>query len=648
MLNFMKKIYLSFSNLLILIMVLAGLVLQIYTANAQSDKRIERMFAQARQQFELKNFTESVALCTKIINKNNTFADAYLLLADIYNSLDSAHTEIKYLKHAKDLNSNPLIDFRLAEASIKIGKYQEAIGFYKRFLETGKISEEKKDEINRKIDNCKFAAFSVTHPVEFNPERLPSEINTVDDEYWPVFSLDQKTIVFTRLVKQQGVLPQEDFYETKMDSVNWSVPAPLVDINTAQNEGAQCLSADGKLLFFTACNRSSGYGSCDIYFSSFENGKWSSPQNAGKPLNSGAWEAQPSFSSDNKYLYFSSNRAGGFGKKDIWRAELLLYENGRLEWSKPENLGESINSPGDEISPFIHPNNVSFYFVSDYHTGMGGFDIFTAKHTRSGEFSSLENMGFPINTPQNEQGLTVAADGKTALFASERNKISGLDIYQFQLDEELQVLPVTYARAKVSNAKTGEKLEAKVTLTNLTDNSSRSEYSDKNGEMLVCLPVGNNYAFNVTKDGFLFYSRSFLLEGVKSIENPTEIDILLNPVEPGAEMNLYNIYFETDSFSLMDSSEPELLKLYGFLNENEQLQAEIQGHTDNTGDSSKNLVLSEKRAKSVVDYLLKKGIEKARLKWVGFGETKPVDTNETVEGRRKNRRTTLKILGKTN
>jgi len=513
-------------------------------------------------------------------------------------------------------------------------------------LEYGKITRGREVEINRKISNCRFAIFAIKNPVSFNPENFSKKINSENDEYWPVFSLDQKTMVFTRLVKTSGARPQEDFYVSSFDSGIWQEPVPIKEINSPENEGAQCLSADGRLLFFTACNRMSGKGSCDIYYAVYENEKWSTPRNAGEPLNTAAWEAQPSFSSDNKYLYFSSTQQGGKGAKDIWRIELTgINKNGDLIWGIPENLGDSINTPGDEISPFIHPNNSDFYFVSDYHTGMGGYDVFRSKQNSDGSFSIPENLGYPINTSGNEQGLTIAADGETALFASERDKQNGLDIFTFKLDNEQNVLPATYVKAKVTDAVSGKTVRAEIQLTNLISNTTRYELTDKNGVVLLCLPVGTNYAFNVSKDGFLFYSQSFPLETVKSIEKPCQVDIKLKPVKQGAAMNLYNIYFETDSFRILPESEPELNKLTTFLNNNSAIEVEIQGHTDNSGDAEKNLELSEKRAKSVVDYLLNQGIPAKRLQWKGYGENNPIETNETEEGKQKNRRTTIRIVG---
>ncbi|TNF43302.1 MAG: OmpA family protein, partial [Bacteroidetes bacterium] len=294
---------------------------------------------------------------------------------------------------------------------------------------------------------------------------------------------------------------------------------------------------------------------------------------------------------------------------------------------------------------FIHPNNKSFYFASNFHPGMGGMDLFLSEIQYDVTFSQPKNLGFPINTTKDEQGLNISFDGKTAFFASEREPGFGLDIYSFELPVEIRPEPVSYVKAKITDAESGEVVRAVVDLINLSADTTnrRTETANENGEILLCLPLNANYSFNVIADGYLFYSQAFQLKETKKFEEPENIEIRLNRIEIGAEMNLYNIYFETDSFRILPASEPELEKLVLFLQNNPQLEVEIQGHTDNTGSPEHNLNLSELRAKSVVDYLVVNRIEQNRLKFKGFGETQPVATNETAEGKMLNRRTTVKI-----
>ncbi len=630
-------------------LLLLTVLLVVLTTTAQPSRRMQKWFTEARQHFSRQDYQLAIDQCEKILKRDSTFLDARLLLADIYHETKNTRNEIHQLEKAREKSELPLIIRRLGNAYFSIGKYGEALEHYKMYLDATPQDNEIEKEINRKIESSRFALNARENPVEFEPERLPDAVNSSFDEYWPSLSIDQQQLVVTRLIEKPGQLPREDFYISEYGPDGWEKARPVASINTADNEGAQSLSADGKLLFFTACNRPGGMGSCDIYYSVRQNGDWTTPVNAGSPLNTSSWEAQPSFSPDGRYLYFSSNRPGGKGQKDIWRAEFLgIGKNGRLKWNAPENLGDSINTPGNEISPFAHAGNKDFYFASDFHTGMGGLDLFMADIQNDSVFSQPQNLGYPINTSNDEQGLHVSADGQTAFFSSARDSLSGLDIYSFQLDESIQPHPATYVKATVSDAETNDPVKAQIELLNLEQPNDlpRIETTGTNGELLLCLPAGKNYSFSVSKNGYLFYSNTFDLTNSKQIHDPYELNIALIPVEVGAEMNLYNIYFETDSFRILPESEPELQKLVELLDNNPGLAVEVQGHTDNTGSAENNRQLSDKRARSVVNFLVSYGIKKERLQWKGYGEERPVADNDTSEGRRKNRRTTIKILEK--
>jgi len=614
---------------------------------AQTDKRIIRWFESAEQSYKIGDLKQAIGYSEKILERDSTFINASLLLADIYNSTGNTEKEIVYLEKAAGLSDSPLIYYRLGEAHYSKGDYRNALIAYEKYLSVGNPETERGKEVQRKAENCRFAINALANPVEFQPERLPGEVNSAFDEYWPSLSIDGRNLVITRLMNFPGQIPQEDFYISIRDSAGWGKAEPMSGLNTPENEGAQSLSADGTMLFFTACNRAGGMGSCDIYYSFRKNGQWARPVNAGPPLNSNKWEAQPSFSSDGRTLYFTSNRPGGKGQKDIWRSVITgTNEMGMLEWEEPVNLGDSINTAGNEISPFIHASNKSFYFASDFHTGMGGFDLFMAEMQEDSVFLKPQNLGYPVNTMNNEQGLFVSTSGEKAFFASERSE-TGLDIFSFRMDKSIRPVPATYLHAQVADAISGEPVQAFIDLVNLTDNrrKSRKEMTDHFGEALLCLPTGANYAFSVSKEGYLFYSDAFELSEHRRIYDPYNLRIELQPVQVGAEMNLYNIYFETDSFRILPQSEPELQKLVGFLETNPRLKVEIQGHTDNTGSAESNQKLSELRAQSVAQYLIAHGIEASRLNAEGYGEKKPVATNETKKGRRLNRRTTIKILG---
>jgi len=630
-----------------LYIVLFFVMIAFSTVSAQNSKRTEKMFEAARSLYTEKNYAKAIEVCEEITRMDENHVNAHLLMAEIYKDMDSTRLEISHLTKAQKESNNPLIDFRLGEAFYKLGMYSEALSFYDKYKVNKNIPERRQFLLACKIASCKFAIESIENPVKFEPNRLDESINSEFDEYWPTPTLDGRHLVFTRLIKDSLARPQEDFFIAELDSLEWEVK-PLSDVNTPDNEGAQTLSADSRIMFFTACNRAEGFGSCDIYFSRFIDGRWTEPRNAGAPLNTRYWEAQPSFSSDNRYLYFSSNRPGGKGKKDIWRIEFMGFdEAGYPRWSKPENL-EVINTVGDEISPFIHANNQNFYFASDTQVGMGGFDLFSAMIDEFGQVHDLKNMGYPINTYLDDMGLTINSIGDIAYFSSAREAEHGLDIFSFNLDRGLQPQPVTYVKATVRNKKTQEPIAANIELVNLNSKfeKSRLQKADENGEVMLALPLRRNYAFNVSEEGYMFYSQSMQLADANTLTDPIILDIELEPIEVGAQMELYNIYFETDSFRILPQSEPELQKLVTFLKNNKELHVEIQGHTDSTGNPESNLELSKQRANSVVEYLVQNQIALNRLEYEGYGDTRPIADNETAEGRRQNRRTTIKIISK--
>ncbi|MBP6827582.1 MAG: OmpA family protein, partial [Saprospiraceae bacterium] len=348
-----------------------------------------------------------------------------------------------------------------------------------------------------------------------------------------------------------------------------------------------------------------------------------------------------------KTLIFASNRPGTLGSLDLW--ETVRQPGGK--WSKVQNLGTGINTEGDEHTPFLHPDGQTLYFASNKLPGMGGNDVFVARRQPDGTWGNPQNLGYPINTKGEEGMLVVSLDGATAYFASNRaGGRGGLDIYQFELPKNLRPQPVTYARARVKDAATGYPLVAKVEFIDLkTGLSHVSSYTKEDGSFLVCLPAGKDYALNVNKDKYLFYSENFNLTETATFEKPFSLNIDLQPltIDPAAAgakpVVLRNVFFETGSAELRPESSNELDRLAALLTEAPALKIQINGHTDNVGDVAANQKLSEARARAVYDYLVTKAIAAERLKFKGFGETKPVETNDTPEGRGRNRRTEFEV-----
>ncbi|MBU8893799.1 MAG: OmpA family protein [Bacteroidales bacterium] len=627
-----------------------------------SNKKAISAYGEALQSFNRMDYNSAIVLMEKAIKADNKFVEAHIVLAEIYVETGNRKNAIISYKNTIKINPDffPGLYFSLAQLEMMENKFEEAKGHFEKYISYANLKPVSIARTKKKIESCDFAIEAIKNPVPFNPINLGDSINTYFDEYWPSLTADEQTLVFTRLIPVRSEnelnsgnngkkIPaglakvQEDFYISKKGDNQWSEAENIGEpINTFGNEGAQTISVDGRIMYFTACNRKDGKGRCDIYQCFNENGKWSKPENIGFPVNSGAWEAQPSLSPDGKTLYFVSNLDGGFGGKDIWISTL----NQEGKWSKPVNPGENINSRGDEQSPFIHPDNKTLYFSSNGKTGMGGSDLFKVRRNNGGAWSEAVNLGYPINTVFDEIGLIVNASGNRALFSSDRLNEKGRDIFEFELYKEARPDPVSYMKGNVFNAENKIKLQARFELISLESDEviMQAESDAVTGEFLICIPSDNDYALNVSKKGYLFYSDNFNLKGVHEIFDPYLKDIALKPIQYGEKIVLKNIFYETDSYELMQKSITELTRLLDFLNNNPTVKIEISGHTDNVGTRDYNIDLSENRAKSVYNFLIKNKIKPERLIYKGYGETQPVNTNETEQGKAENRRTEMKIL----
>ena len=589
-----------------------------------------------------KDFKQAVT-----IDKN--FYEAYIMIGDLMAKQNRNLEAALSYKTAVKIDSlffRPVF-FNLANAEMMSGDYFNALRHFNVYLAQDGMSAKNKIAAAKSVKNCEFAITAIKNPVPFSPVNLGPGINTIDDEYWPSITADGQTLMFTRQPNPvtnssfKGIV-QEDFYISYLTTGVWqkafNAGAPL---NTDQNEGAQTLSSNGDYMFFTACNRRGGIGNCDLYFSAFKNGKWTEPSNLGSPVNTRHWESTPSVSADGRTLFFSSSRPGGFGGKDIWMTRL----NEKNLWTEPVNLGSNINTEGDEMSPFIHFDGKTLYFASDGRVGMGGFDLFITRLQEDSTWSTPKNLGYPINTYNDEMGLIIESGGQKAYYSSIRDKSKGKDIFSFNLYESVRPNPVSYMKGKVYDKETGRLLKADYELINLsTGKIMMKNITDDSGNFLVCLPSGYNYGINVSKPGYLFYSENFMFEGMHTAAEPYIKKIILNPAKVGEKMLLANVFYEVDSWDIKKESLSELDNLVTLLSENKNLAMEIGGYTDSTGSDQYNKVLSEKRAMSVVNYLIKKGVSSDRLKFMGYGNTSPLGDNVTIEGRKLNRRTEAKII----
>ncbi|MBK7871153.1 MAG: PD40 domain-containing protein [Saprospiraceae bacterium] len=632
---------------------------QNYTTKKTADNKVIKSWERVEHFTVAEHFEEALEELEKIFKIDSTFIDGHIRWAAIKYTQDAySEAEIAY-KKALSLNENydPAVFYQLALTYYNQDKFAEAIPWLERFLQSNARNERQKSRAKGYLGNCQFAVEAVKHPVPFEPKRLNSNINSPNPEYLPSLTADEQFLVITAYVNGQ-----EDFYFSEKVNGEWQKSQPIENINTPLNEGAQSISADGKLLVFTACERQGGMGRCDLYYSESKGGKWTKPQNIGPPINSGAWESQPSLSADGKALYFASNRSGSLGGNDLW----VSYRQADGHWGQPQNLGKNINTTEDDQAPFIHPDGQTLYFMSKGHPAIGGFDLYVAKKQADGTWGKPQNLGYPINTRANEGAFIVSLDGKTAYYASDEaddnsNNPSIIlarknsDIFTFELYEAARPDPVTYVKARVFDENTKTPLVAKVEFTDLkTDQIYASSETDSEGEFLVCLPLGKEYALNVNKTRYLFHSENFNLIEIKSSAEPFVLEIGLIPIPEGQPdateslkakpIVLRNVFFETASAALLSTSKNELDRLKSLLSENPQMKIRINGHTDNVGSDYANLKLSEQRAKAVYDYLIQNGIEANRLNYKGFGESEPIDSNDTKEGRQRNRRTEFEVM----
>lgn len=590
------------------------------------------------------NYKEAISLMQQAIYIDTGFVDAYLSLAGVYGQSKNAALAAEYYGKAIAMDSLHSRLFKLPYSInlASLGQFDKALQVVEEYLSNNRLGESgrKAGEYRKKCYQfaVDFEKLKGGKQFSFAPKNLGDKINTSESEYFPSLTIDGSELVFTRRVRNFN----EDFYSSKKQGQDWTYATPLGgNVNTPQNEGAQMISQDGQWLVFTGCNRPDGMGSCDLYISLLTPQGWSEAFNLGRNVNSDQWDSQPCLSPDKKSLYFASRRFGGYGGSDLYVAHLLPSGN----WSEPENLGPEINTRGDESSPFLHADNQTLYFTSNGHPGYGDDDLYVTRRIHGGEWSTPQNLGYPINTIDKEGTLVISADGLTAYYASDRSDgYGGLDIYSFELPDYVRPIKTLWVKGKVYDQKTNKGLPSLVELTDLATKKIISKVqTDEQGNYLVTLPVGNDYAFIVNRKGYLFYSDQFFL-GSRQTDTVFEKNIPLKPIETDASIVLKNVFFDVNKFDLKPESEAELDKLVQLLNENPTLQIQISGHTDNVGSAAANQVLSENRARAVVNYLIGKNIAADRLTSKGFGSGQPVADNATEEGRALNRRTEMKVI----
>ena len=589
-----------------------------------------------------------------------------------------------YILKASTLDETvaPDIHYLLAQVYHLKMDWDKAIAEYKKYL-SGLSSKDQNllnEEVTRRIKQCETGKELVKTPVKSFIDNLGKGINTINDEYGVVVNPDETQMYFTskrednlrgRILELTN-LYYEDIYNAESKNNVWqnaeNYGKPL---NSKYNDAVAGMSSDGKILYVYRSRKRPG----DIYESELKDeAKWSKPSRLSKKINSKKYhQTSASISPDGKTIYFVSNRKGGIGGRDIYYC--TADEKGR--WSDPQNIGLPINTPYDEEFPYIAADGKTLYFSSNGQNTIGGFDIFKTVY-ENGKWSAPVNMGYPINTPYNEYSYFVSSKSSShAYYSSARDGGNGgQDIYKITYITDKPVINAednNYLAAKtmpvsetsmelpleikensmiaikgiITDAANNQPLQASIEITDNKLNTTvvNSQSDGKTGKYLVTVLSGKNYGITVKSDGYMFSSDNINIPFTTQYVEANK-DFALKKIEAGTKIVLNNIFFDFGKASLRKESTPELDRVYKLLVDVPKLKIEISGHTDNKGNVEINQKLSESRAKSVVDYLISKGISADRLVFKGYGFTQPVAPNDTEKNRQLNRRTEFKIISK--
>ena len=571
--------------------------------------------------------------------------------------------------------------------------FDKAIDFYSRYKgklvkKPGYQGKDKVEmrEVDRRIQECKNGKEFVAAPKPYSIKNIGREINSEFEDYAPVLNAEENEIIFTTRRRDGNTYenvaddnkPYEDIFTTSRSNGTWQRAKNIgLNINTKFNDSNLAVSSDGKTLFVY---KDEGNG--DIYFTERKgDGSWSSLEALPGIINSSYRESSVSITKDGESLFFASERPGGFGGSDIY----VCYKDSRGEWSRVKNLGPAINTDLDEDGPFIEYSGKTLYFSSQGRKGMGGFDIFKSDllDKEKNEWSEPENLGYPINSPDDDIYFSGTKDGKRWYYSSVREDGLGYsDIYMIEPSEEekqpvvaakepdpiKEVLPnepkvePVVAEVKPEPKQEGKliryivnvvdetknPLDAKVRMQGLKDNVMVGMVNQESGmhEFSITATTAKDYRLSVEKEGYVFQNLTVKVEGATTKEKTITKTIELRKLVVGVVSILRNIYFDFERATFKTESYSELNKLETMMKQNSALQVEIGGHTDSVGDNKFNLALSQRRAIAVKSFLTSKGVDTRRIKTMGYGESKPLASNDDEEeGRQFNRRVEFKVLG---
>lgn len=620
------------------------------------NKKTKKNFDKAYNTYLKGDLREASELLREIIISEPEFATPYFLVGLIGTEKENVSTIEKFFPKVIELcpdYSHPLLYYYLGLIDYSYERFDSCLKNFNTFKKLVQddpyITDSLILEAENYIEWSEFITETKSNPVNFKPYKI-NNICTNEDEYLPFISLDKEKIFFTRrqYVKTNS---ESSFYEkanvekkelfsiaTLQGNGVYDKGFPLPEpFNEVFNEGGATLTADNRDLYYTVCQPKEDYLNCDIYHSQWLGEYWSDIKNLGNNINNlGTWESQPCISPDGKTLYFVSNRGGGYGGLDIWYSK--KQKDG--SWGRPTNAGSKINTPLNEKAPFFHPDGVSFYFSSTGWRGLGGYDLFYLR-LDDNKMKRPVNLGYPINTEADEIGVYVTLGNEMAYFAS--NNIEGnsnWDIYEFELDNKYKPLNAKLLKGNILDS-SNDGIGAELELTRISDKSQTNYDIDPlTGNFAVVVLEDESYILKAKKEGFAFESKLITKETIEK-EKPIEMEI--KELKEGESYVIKDILFATNSYEITKESQQVIDAFIEYLNEYPKIRCTIEGHTDNIGMDSDNLILSENRAKAVTEYIIKSRIREDRIKFKGYGAKKPVADNSSEEGRAKNRRTVFKI-----
>ncbi|MEN9598235.1 MAG: hypothetical protein RL596_546, partial [Bacteroidota bacterium] len=539
------------------------LLMAYYAGHTQwydSDKVKEKsaqLYARAVDLLRNEELREAMPYLLNAIEADSNHIDAYLSAAGVFGQLKQYKRSIQFYEKARSKDS---IYFGIYNLPYSInlageGKFKEALAAIDAFLQLPKLNEKSIKTASYRKKTYAFALAYAANQREdayqFNPINLGDSVNSSYSEYYPSVTVTDSLLVFTR----RGEHLREDFFQSALNGNKFGKAKPINgDINIEPQKGAITVSQDGEWMLFAGRFAEQGYGNFDLYMSYYTPQGWSEPQNMGTAINTDFWESSPAISPDKRTLYFSSNRPGGYGGRDLY----VSYRKANGSWTPAVNMGPTINTAGDELAPYIHADNQTLYFTSDGLAGYGGSDLYVLRKNTKGEWGVPENLGYPINTIENEGSLAVSADGLTAFYASDRADSRGqLDLYRFDMRKDIRPYRTLYVRGIVIDKKTGTKLPSTVELIeNLTGESLMKVQTDETGEYFITLPTGKDYTFIVNRKGYLFYSEQYALS-TKEADSVYKKNILLQPIELNANYIFNNILFATNAGMFSPNNSPQ-------------------------------------------------------------------------------------------